>query len=127
MSVVALSRGGAHGVLVIAGIPLSAQLPEAIGAKGETLRLSVSEVTPERGDVQLDQTAPRRGARGGRRAARREARVRVEVPPRTVQVEGEERSTVALGQEVPEELWGAVAAALAWAYSVGDSAIPGMS
>ena len=34
---------------------------------------------------------------------------------------------LALGQEVPEELWGAVAAALAWAYSVGDSAIPGMS
>ncbi len=38
--------------------------------------------------------------------------MRVEDPPRTVQVEGEERSTVALGQEVPEELWGAVAAAL---------------
>ncbi len=30
---------------------------------------------------------------------------------------------LALGQEVPEELWGAVAAALAWAYSVGGSPI----
>ena len=30
---------------------------------------------------------------------------------------------LALGAEVPEELWGAVAAALAWAYSVSDSAI----
>jgi flagellar biosynthesis protein len=29
---------------------------------------------------------------------------------------------LALGSEVPEELWGAVAAALAWAYSVSDSA-----
>jgi flagellar biosynthesis protein len=32
---------------------------------------------------------------------------------------------LALGQEVPEELWGAVAAALAWAYAVSDSAAPG--
>jgi flagellar biosynthesis protein len=28
---------------------------------------------------------------------------------------------LALGQEVPEELWGAAAAALAWAYAVSDS------
>jgi flagellar biosynthesis protein len=30
---------------------------------------------------------------------------------------------LALGQEVPEELWAAVAEALAWAYSVSDRAI----
>ncbi len=30
---------------------------------------------------------------------------------------------LALGQEVPEQLWSAVAEALAWAYSVSDSAI----
>jgi len=30
---------------------------------------------------------------------------------------------MALGQEVPEELWTAVAEALAWAYSVGAAAI----
>jgi flagellar biosynthesis protein len=30
---------------------------------------------------------------------------------------------LALGDEVPEELWAAVAEALAWAYSVGDAAI----
>jgi flagellar biosynthesis protein len=30
---------------------------------------------------------------------------------------------LALGQEVPEELWTAVAEVLAWAYSVGDGAI----
>jgi flagellar biosynthesis protein len=29
---------------------------------------------------------------------------------------------LALGQEVPEELWAAVAEALAWAYSVSDAA-----
>jgi flagellar biosynthesis protein len=32
-------------------------------------------------------------------------------------------AALALGQEVPEELWKAVAEALAWAYSVGESAI----
>jgi flagellar biosynthesis protein len=30
---------------------------------------------------------------------------------------------LALGSEIPEEMWGAVAAALAWAYSLGDSSI----
>jgi flagellar biosynthesis protein len=30
---------------------------------------------------------------------------------------------LALGDEVPEDLWAAVAEALAWAYSVSDSAI----
>jgi flagellar biosynthesis protein len=30
---------------------------------------------------------------------------------------------LALGQEVPEDLWTAVAEARAWAYSVGDAAI----
>jgi flagellar biosynthesis protein len=30
---------------------------------------------------------------------------------------------LALGDEVPEELWAAVAEVLAWAYSIGDSAI----
>jgi flagellar biosynthesis protein len=30
---------------------------------------------------------------------------------------------LALGQEVPEDLWTAVAEALAWAYSVSDAAI----
>jgi flagellar biosynthesis protein len=32
-------------------------------------------------------------------------------------------AALALGQEVPEELWKAVAEALAWAYSVGEAAI----
>jgi flagellar biosynthesis protein len=32
-------------------------------------------------------------------------------------------AALALGDEVPEELWAAVAEALVWAYSVSDSAI----
>jgi hypothetical protein len=57
VSVVArvLSRGEHHGVLVIAGVPLSAQLPPEIGRTDETLRLSVTDVTPERVTMQLDQ------------------------------------------------------------------------
>ena len=91
-----LSRGEAHGVLVIAGIPLSAQLPEAVGAEGDTLRLSVSEVTPERVTLQLDQTVPIAAPAAGAEPPAGRARVRVEEPPRKVQVDGEERSMVAL-------------------------------
>src|ERR1044072_2211771 len=52
-----LSRGESHGVLVIAGIPLSAQLPAEVGRTGETLRLTGSAGT-----------SGRAGARGGRQA-----------------------------------------------------------
>jgi hypothetical protein len=88
-----LSRGEAHGVLVIAGVPLTAQLPEAVGATGETLRLTVREVTAERVTLQLDQTVP-----AAPHAAPQEPRARVTVqdPPRTQRAGGEERSTVAL-------------------------------
>ncbi len=91
-----LSRGDAHGVLVIAGIPLSAQLPAGVGAKGETLRLSVSEVTPERVTLHLDQPPVPVAAPAAADPQAGRARVRVEDPPRTVQVDGEERATVAL-------------------------------
>jgi hypothetical protein len=47
------SRGEGHGVLVLAGIPLKAELPEEVGA-GETLRLTVSEVTSERITLRMD-------------------------------------------------------------------------
>jgi hypothetical protein len=88
------SRGEGHGVLVIAGIPLTAQLPEEVGRAGETLRLSVSEVTPERVTLQLEQVIPAGAQAPAERA--QPARVRVEDAPRRVQVGGEERSTVAL-------------------------------
>jgi hypothetical protein len=89
-----LSRGEGHGVLVIAGIPLTAQLPEEVGRTGETLRLSVSDVTPERVTLHLEQVIPA----GPQPAPERTSppRVKVDDAPRTVRVGGEERSTVAL-------------------------------
>src|SRR5918992_1332787 len=88
-----LSRGETHGVLVIAGIPLTAELPERVGATGETLKLSVSEVTPERVTLQLDQVLP---ATTQPAASRPRARVIVDEPPRRTTAGGEERATVAL-------------------------------
>jgi hypothetical protein len=88
-----LSRGADHGVLVIAGVPLTAQLPAEIGKAGETLRLKVSEVTPERVTLQLDEVLTPLGQPP---PAAERAKVTVQEPPRTVRVDGEERSTVAL-------------------------------
>jgi hypothetical protein len=89
-----LSRGEGHGVLVIAGIPLTAQLPKEIGKAGETLRLSVADVTPERVTLQLEQVVPPLQPPVPQETPR--ARVQVEEQPRTVRVGGEERSSVAL-------------------------------
>jgi hypothetical protein len=89
-----LSRGADHGVLVIAGIPLTAQLPTEIGKAGETLRLSVADVTPERVTLQLEQVVP--PAAQPPPTPTQSARVRVEDEPRTVRVGDEERSSVAL-------------------------------
>jgi hypothetical protein len=101
VSVVArvLSRGESHGVLVIAGVPLAAQLPAEIGKTGETLRLSVTDVTPERVTLQLDQVVNPAAQPPPAPADR--ARVTVQDPPRTVRVGGEERSTVALSFHSP--------------------------
>jgi hypothetical protein len=81
-------------VLVIAGIPLTAQLPAEIGRTGETLRLSVSDVTPERVTLQLEQVLAPAGQSPSTPTPT--ARVRVEEEPRTVRAGGEERSSVAL-------------------------------
>ena len=89
-----LSRGADHGVLVIAGIPLTAQLPTEVGKAGETLRLSVADVTPERVTLQLEQVVP--PAAQPLPTPQQTARVRVEDEARTVRVGGEERSSVAL-------------------------------
>jgi hypothetical protein len=101
ISVVArvLSRGEHHGVLVIAGVPLSAQLPEEVGRTGETLRLTVSDVTAERVTLRLDQVV-NPAAQPPPQAADR-PRVTVKDPPRTVRAGGEERSTVELSFSSP--------------------------
>jgi hypothetical protein len=49
------SVGDAHGVLVLAGMPLTAQLPQGVES-GATLKLRVEEVSPERVVLRMDQT-----------------------------------------------------------------------
>jgi hypothetical protein len=51
------SKGAQHAVIVIAGIPVTAQLPPEIQA-GQTLRLRVQEVTPERVTMQIAPDQP---------------------------------------------------------------------
>ena len=46
------SRGASHAVIVIAGVPVKAQIPPEVQA-GATLRLRVQEVTPERVLLQI--------------------------------------------------------------------------
>jgi hypothetical protein len=94
-----LSRGEHHGVLVIAGIPLSAQLPEDVGLTGETLRLTVSDVTADRVTMRLDQVVNSAAQPPPPPADR--PRVTVQDPPRTVRVDGEERHVVALSFTSP--------------------------
>jgi hypothetical protein len=50
------SRGESHAVIVIAGIPLTAQIPPEVQA-GATLKLKIQEVTPERVTLQIDPQA----------------------------------------------------------------------
>ena len=51
------SRGEHHGVIVLAGIPLKAQLPADVQA-GATLRLRVEDVSPERVTLRVDPGGP---------------------------------------------------------------------
>src|SRR5829696_3035798 len=51
------SRGESHAVIVIAGIPVTAQVPPEVQA-GATLKLKVTDVTPERVTLQIDPQQP---------------------------------------------------------------------
>ena len=73
------SRGDAHGVLVLAGIPLTAQLPQEVQS-GATLKLRVEEVSPERVVLRLDASEVPPLAQAPAQAP--EARVTVQDPPR---------------------------------------------
>jgi hypothetical protein len=92
------SRGEAHGVLVLAGIPLTAQLPDDVQA-GATLKLLVQEVTPERVVLRLDPAAaPAVGQPPAPGSP--PARVSVQEPPRRRGGPGEEEgASVALAFE----------------------------
>jgi Flagellar hook-length control protein FliK len=52
-----LERAGGHGVILLAGVPLAAELPEAIAA-GDRLRLRVAEVSAERVVLRLVDQPP---------------------------------------------------------------------
>ena len=52
-----VARAETHGVLVLAGVPLTAQLPPEVQA-GQTLHLRVEEVTPERVTLKLEPQPP---------------------------------------------------------------------
>src|SRR3954453_4147715 len=51
------SKGESHAVLVIAGIPVTAELPPGVEA-GATLKLKVKEVSAERVWLQIDPQQP---------------------------------------------------------------------
>jgi len=91
------SRGEAHGVIVLAGIPLTAQLPDEVQA-GATLRLLVQEVSPERVVLRLD--TPEAGLQPAPQAPA--PRVNVQEPPRRARTAGgEEVASVALSFDSP--------------------------
>jgi hypothetical protein len=94
------SRGEHHAVLVLAGIPITAQVPDDVQS-GEKLRLKVREVTPERVTLQLEQQPPvvPQQAPG---APLERPRVTVEEPPqRRRGADGEPVDVVALAFHSP--------------------------
>jgi hypothetical protein len=97
---VAARGDDARGVIVIAGVPLTAQLPPEIGA-GETLKLKVAEVTPERVLLRLD--TPGLAAPGAPPPRTHDAPARVQVrepPRRTAGADGGASVTLAFESSV---------------------------
>lgn len=95
------SRGPDQSVLVLAGVPLTATLPDGV-PEGATLRLRVREITPERVTLQLEgMQPPPAPAEAPVQHARPEARVAVEDPPRRRVEDGEEVTSVALAFTSP--------------------------
>src|SRR5215217_3251954 len=89
------SRGERHGVIVLAGVPLTAQLPPEIEA-GQTLQLRIAEVTPEQVTMRLESLAvPPPPAPPPAPLEQRAPRLAVEEPPRRGGA-GEESAGVAL-------------------------------
>jgi hypothetical protein len=97
------SRGDLDGVLVLAGVPLTAQLPDEVQS-GATLRLKVREVTPERVTLQLDGPPIPPPPADAPPQPRQDTAARVDVqdPPRRRMEQGEERSSVVLGFQSAE-------------------------
>jgi hypothetical protein len=89
------SRGEGHGVIVLAGVPLTAQLPPEVQA-GQTLHLRIAEVTPEQVTMRLEpQSVIPPPPPPPAPAEQRPARLAVEEPPRRG-TGGEASASVAL-------------------------------
>ena len=91
------SLGQGHGVIVLAGIPVTAQLPPGIVA-GETIKLHVQEVTQDRVVLRLDQPPP---AALAAPPPPPQARIAVHEPPRRRREAGEDGASVALSFQSP--------------------------
>jgi hypothetical protein len=87
------AREAGHGVIVLAGVPLVAQLPPEVQA-GQTLHLRIAEVTADQVTLRLDQQAML-AAQPQPPAAPPLPRLVVEEPPRRG-AGGEETATVSL-------------------------------
>ena len=89
------SRGEGHGVLVLAGIPLTAQLPDGVES-GATLKLRIEEVSPERVVLRMDAQAVNPLATGSAAPRPDAARLTVGEPPRRTPGGDEGGASVAL-------------------------------
>jgi hypothetical protein len=94
------SRGEHHAVIVLAGIPLTAQVPPDVES-GATLRLKVHEVTSERVTLQIDQQAPVINPQAPPPLADRPHVVVEEPPHRGAGADGEPADIVALSFNSP--------------------------
>jgi hypothetical protein len=92
MARVAARPPGELATLVLAGVPLNAELPDEV-AEGQTLRLTVTEVTAERVLMKLDPLPPSPAAPGQAPPPRVAVR---EAPRRARDAAGEEVASVAL-------------------------------
>lgn len=90
------SKGPDHGVIVLAGMPLTAKLPPEVQA-GQTLHLTVDAVTSERVTLRLDPQATSLAAPPpAPPPAPRPPELRVAEPPRRDPGRGEDAATVSL-------------------------------
>jgi hypothetical protein len=94
------ARGEHQGVLVLAGVPLTATLPDEV-PEGATLRLRVREITPERVTLQLEGMTLPAALAPAPAEPRPQERVEVDDPPRRRAERGEEVASVALAFTSP--------------------------
>jgi hypothetical protein len=94
------SRGESHAVIVIAGMPLTAQIPPEVQA-GATLKLKIQEVTPERVTLQIEPQQPPTVATAPAPAELRPQLVVEEPPGRRRGADGEPADVVSLAFTSP--------------------------